>query len=116
MKAKWTWGLEESVAKQLLTVYPGIRKMMNIYLTDSDEGDIVDFVKDYEELYDKSNDMFKSKTSKDCLWKRFASSCNHSVKVCKTCFKFQRTGYGKLIQLRSSQAPSSTCIYLYLNL
>ena len=29
--------------------------MTNIYLTDSDEEAIVDFVKDHEELYDKTN-------------------------------------------------------------
>ena len=32
---------------------------MNIYLSDSDEGSMVDFVKDYEELNEKTNDMLK---------------------------------------------------------
>ena len=57
---------------------------MNIYLTDSDEQAIVDFVKDYEKLYRKISDHFKDKVKKECLWERFASSCNLSVKVCKT--------------------------------
>ena len=30
--------------------------MTNIYLTDSDEEEIVNFVKDHEELYDKNYD------------------------------------------------------------
>ena len=72
--------------------------MANIYLTDSDEGAIIDFVKDHEELYDKTNQHFKDKARKDCLWERLASSHNLSGKVCKTCFKFQRTHSGKLSQ------------------
>ena len=36
--------------------------MTNIYLTDSDEEAIVDFVKDHEELYDKANKHFKEKS------------------------------------------------------
>ena len=70
---------------------------MIIYLTDSYKEDIVDFVKYHEELYDKAR--------KDCLWERVASSCNLSVKVCKTLFESQRDHYEKLIQSKSGQAP-----------
>ena len=55
--------------------------MMNIYETDADEEAIVDFLKDHGELYNKINKHFKDKARKDCLWKRFASSHNLSVKV-----------------------------------
>ena len=41
--------------------------MTNIKLTDSDEEAIVDFAKDHEELYDKSNQHFKDKARVDCL-------------------------------------------------
>ena len=41
--------------------------MKNIYLTDSDAEAIVDFVKDYKELYDKTNKNFKDKAWKDYL-------------------------------------------------
>ena len=70
--------------------------MTNIYLTVSDEEAIVDFVKDHEELYYKTNKHFKDKARKECLWERFANSRKLSVKVCKTWFKSQRTCYGKL--------------------
>ena len=70
--------------------------MMNIYLTDSDEKAIADFVKDREELYDRTNEVGKDKARKDCLWERFTSSHNLSAKVCKTWFKSQRTPYGTL--------------------
>ena len=40
--------------------------MANIYLIDSDEKAIVDFVKDPEELY-KTNEHFKNKARKECL-------------------------------------------------
>ena len=54
------------------------RHMMNKYLTDSH---IVDLFKDHEEVNDKTNEHFKDKVKKDCLWERFASSCKLSVKV-----------------------------------
>ena len=75
--------------------------MTNIYLTDFDVQAIVDFVKDHEELYNKTNEHFKEKARKDCLWERFPSS--HKLSV-KTWFKSQRTRYKKLTQSNSSQA------------
>ena len=65
--------------------------MTNIYLTDSDDEAIVDFVKDHEELYDKTNEHFKDKARNDCLWDRFACSHNLSAKMCKTWFKYKST-------------------------
>ena len=50
-----------------------------IYLTDSDVEAIADFVKDHEELYHKTNEHFKDKTRKECLWERFASRHNLST-------------------------------------
>ena len=61
----------------------------NTYLTESDEEIIVDFVKDHEDLYSKTNDKFKDKACKDCLWGRF--SRNLLGNVCKTWFESQRT-------------------------
>ena len=46
----------------------------------------MDFVKDHEDLYDKTNKHFKDKARKNCLWEGFPSSHNLSVKVCKTWF------------------------------
>ena len=40
---------------------------MKIDLTDSDEEAIVDFVKDPEELYDKTSEYFKDKAREECL-------------------------------------------------
>ena len=63
--------------------------MTNIYLSDSDDEAIVDFVKDQEELYDKTNEHFKDNARKKCLCEKFANSHKLSVKVCKTWFKSQ---------------------------
>ena len=41
--------------------------MTNIYLTDFDKEAIVDFLKDYEELKNKTNEHFKDKARKQCL-------------------------------------------------
>ena len=65
----------------------------------------MDFVKDHEELYNKTNEHFKDKARKDCLWERFVSNHKLSVKVCKAWFESQRTHYGKLAQSKSGQAP-----------
>ena len=65
--------------------------MTNIYPMDPDEEAIVDFVKDHEELYNKTNEHFKDQARKECLWERFANSLKLSIKVCKTWFESQRT-------------------------
>ena len=61
-------------------------------------------VKDHKEMYDKTNEQFKDKAKKECLWKRFTISCKLSVKVCKTWFELQRTSCSKLMQLNFEQA------------
>ena len=59
----------------------------------------MDFVEDYEERYNKTNEHFKDKAKKECRWQRFAGSSNLSVKVSKTWFESQRTLYLKLTKL-----------------
>ena len=41
--------------------------MTNIFSTDRDEEAIVDYVKDHEELYDKTSEHFKDMARKECL-------------------------------------------------
>ena len=41
----------------------------NVYLTDSDEEAIVDFLKDHKELHNKTSEHFKDKARKEFLWK-----------------------------------------------
>ena len=73
--------------------------MMNSYITDSDEEAIVDFVKDHEELYDKTSKHFKDKARKDCLWERFT----RSRKLCK----WARLGLNtKGLAMENSPSPS----------
>ena len=42
-------------------------QMKSIFLSDPDEEAIVEFVKQHEELYDKTNDSFKDKQKKERL-------------------------------------------------
>ena len=51
-------------------------QMKSIFLSDSDEEAIVEFVKQHEELYDKTNDSFKDKQKKERLWEQLAVSRN----------------------------------------
>ena len=50
---------------------------LNIYLTDSDEEVIVDFMKDHDELYDQTSEHVKDKARKYLVWEEFTriASC-----------------------------------------
>ena len=54
------------------------------HLSHLDEKTVLDFLKEHEKLYDKTNEHFKDKARKECLWEQFANSRKLSVKVCKT--------------------------------
>ena len=79
-------------------------QMKSIFLNDSDEEAIVEFIKQHEELYDKTNDSFKDKQKKERLWEQLASTKNLPINTVKKWFKTQHTRYGKLTQLKSRQA------------
>ena len=57
-------------------------QMKSIFLSDSDDKAIVDFVKQHEELYDKIHVQFKDKHRKEGLWQRLAYSRNF---ICQHC-------------------------------
>ena len=48
--------------------------MKAIFLSESDEEAIVEFVKQHEEFYDKTNDSFKDKQKKERLWETLAAT------------------------------------------
>ena len=50
--------------------------MKSIFLSDSDEEAIVDFVKQHEEPYDKTHAKFKDKQRKEGLWETEAATRN----------------------------------------
>ena len=79
-------------------------QMMSIFLSDSDEEAIVDFVKQHKELYDKTHAKFKDKQRKEGLWETIAASRNLSVNTVKKWFETQSTRYGKLTHTKSGQA------------
>ena len=60
--------------------------MKSIFLSDSDEEAIVEFVKQHGELYDKTNDSFKDKRKKERLWEQLAATRNLPVKTVKKWF------------------------------
>ena len=61
---KWTQGVEKRQAHQSQSRHKN-RHMTNIYLTDSIEEAIVDFVKDPEELHDNTDEHFKDKAKEE---------------------------------------------------
>ena len=83
-------------------------QMKSIFLSDSDEEAIAEFVKQHEELYDKTNNSFKDKQKKEGLWEQLAASRNLPVKTVKKWFDMQRTRYGKLTQTKSGQAAEKS--------
>ena len=60
--------------------------MKSIFLSDSDEEAIVEFVKQYKELY-KTHDKFKDKHRKEGLWERLPASRILSFKTVKKWFE-----------------------------
>ena len=82
--------------------------MKYIFLSDSDEEAIVEFVKQHEELYDKKNDSFKDKQKNERLWEQLAATRNLPVKTVKKWFDAQRTRYGKLTQTKSGQEANKS--------
>ena len=49
--------------------------MKSIFLSDSDDEAIVEFIIQHEELYDKTNDSFKGKQKKERLWEQLPETC-----------------------------------------
>ena len=76
--------------------------MTNIQLRDSDEEAIVEFVKESRSCM--TNEHYKDKVRKGCLWERFANSRKLSVKVCKTGLNPERLATTNS-QSKSGQAP-----------
>ena len=85
-------------------------QMKSIFLSDSDEEAIVDFVKQHEELFDKTHEKFKDKQRKERLWEIVAASLNLPVSTVKKWFDTQRTRYGKLTQTKSGQATAKNTV------
>ena len=56
-------------------------QIKSIFLSDSDEEAIMEFVKQHKELYDKTNDSFKDKQKKERLWEQLAATRNLPVKT-----------------------------------
>ena len=83
-------------------------QMKSIFLSDSDEEAIVQFVKQHEKLYDKTNDSFKDKQKKEQIWEQLAATRNLPIKTVKKWFDTQRTRYGKLTQTKSGQAAEKS--------
>ena len=75
--------------------------MKCIFLSDSDEEAIVEFVKQNAELYDKNYMKFKDNQRKERLLERQAASRNLSVNTVKKWFETQLTRYGKLTYMKS---------------
>ena len=76
-------------------------QMKSIFLSDSDEEAIVEFVKQQEELYDKTNNSFKDKQKKERLWEQLSATRNLPIKTVKKWFETQHTRYSKFTQKKS---------------
>ena len=78
--------------------------MKSIFLSDSDEEAIVEFVKQHEEIDDRTHVKFKDKQRKEGLQERLAASRNLSVNTDKKWFETQYTRYGKFTHMKLGQA------------
>ena len=78
--------------------------MKSIFLSDSDKEAVVEFLKQHDELYDKTNNSFTDKQKKERLWEQLEATRNLPIKTVKKWFETQCTRYGKLTQTKSGQA------------
>ena len=83
-------------------------QMKSIFFTDSDEEAIMEFIKQHEELYDKTSGSFKDKQKNERLWEQLAATINFPVKTVKKWFETQCTRYGKLTQMKSGQTAEKS--------
>ena len=82
--------------------------MKSIFLSDSDEEAITEFVKQHRELYDKINGSFRDKQKKERLWETLAATRSLPLNIVKKWFETQCTRYGKLTQTKSGQAAEKS--------
>ena len=82
--------------------------MKSIFLSDSDEEAIVEFIKQHKDLYDNTNNSLKYKQKKEQLWEQLSATRNLPVKTVKKWFETQRTRYGKLTQTKLGQAAEKS--------
>ena len=82
--------------------------MKSIFLRESDVEAIMEFVKQHEKLYDKTNNSFKDKHKKERLWEILEATRHLPVNTVKKWFKTQHTRYGKLTQTKSGQAAEKS--------
>ena len=73
--------------------------------TDSQETAIVEFVKEYPELYNKEHAHFHDRQKKEALWAEISAELKLQPFDVRRWFESQRTHYGKLFKLQSGQAP-----------
>ena len=66
------------------------------------------FIKQHEELYNKTNNKFKDKQKKERLWETLAATINLTVNTVKKWFENQRNRYGKLTQTKSRHAAEKS--------
>ena len=79
-------------------------QMKSIFLSDSDKEAIVEFVKQHQELYDKTNDSFKDQQKKERLWQQIASTRNLPI----NCEEVVRDSTYQIWQAHSDEVRTSS--------
>ena len=79
--------------------------MKSIFLNDSDEEAILEFVKQHEELYDKTNDSFKDKQRKEILSE---SATSYQELACQDCEEVVRDSTDQIWQAHSDEVRTSS--------
>ena len=79
--------------------------MKSIFLSDSDEEAIVEFIKQHKELYDKTNDSFKDKQKKERLWETLVIT---RELICQDCEEVVRDSTYQIWQAHSDEVKTSS--------
>ena len=74
-----------------------------VQFTAEQEQKIVDFLHDNEILYNKRLMDYKDRSKREALWDKFCEESNLNKDACQKWFQSQRTLFGKVTHLKSSQ-------------
>lgn len=72
-----------------------------LILSTADEDDLVEWIRDNEELYDKASKLYKDTNRRKRLWRIKAASMEHDTAALMAWYENMRTRYSKLVKVKS---------------
>ena len=98
---------DETVSDCVSAVKQSSKGRMQIFLTDEQEEQAVEFIRQHEEMYDRVNSMYHNRDRKDRLWDECSALIGVPKKEIQRWYDSQRSRYGRFKSGKSGQAAES---------